>query len=674
MSDVISSLLPHALNYAENWKFAVFPAPLGTKKSHKSEQYSGTPWGATRDLDEIRRDFTKWPDANIGIPTGKDNGIFVCEVDTIEGHGKDGFASLAALEAEHGKLPDTLMAESPSGGIHYFFRHPGFDVKNSESEIADGIDIRGDGGMVIIAPSRKEDGRAWRWLNAPHAIADAPQWMEGRVKAERAPKASVGTARVAPTGLRPTPGLQPARALEEACKRVAAAEEGTRNGVLNDQAFFVGHWVGSGEIGADVAAYDLLAACGECGLHADDGADQCLATIHSGLAAGAKEPARTTDDMFPPDFIRQVVADMAAKAGATPRRRTLIERRVNAASLAGKTPPAREWFVPDWIPNGQVSLVYGDGGVGKSLVATHLAVCAAAGVPWFARSVKRGVVEFITAEDSADELHRRVADISRENGIPIERMDGLNLYSFADADAIMAALQGDGQLVKTGFYDEVETVCKASKPVAVVLDTLADIYGGNEVIRQQVRSFIAMLRKIAIDNNCAVIVLAHPSLSGINTGKGTSGSTGWNNSVRSRLYLTRETDETGHEPDEDLRVLKLMKSNYSKIGTEVRMRYQRGTFVPDRIIVGGGDPVAKASTADRVFLELLATFTAQNRPVNVATGRNYAPAVFAKSASPMGVSKRELESAMERLLRGGRIANVPYGPPSRGTHRLVVAQ
>src|SRR4051794_4018165 len=109
-----------ALDYAaRGWH--VFPAPPGKKKSYKSAKYSnGRRWGATTDADEIRRDFERWPDANVGIATGVDSGIFVVETDTITGHGVDGEASLRELQATHGPLPETREAESPSGSRHRY--------------------------------------------------------------------------------------------------------------------------------------------------------------------------------------------------------------------------------------------------------------------------------------------------------------------------------------------------------------------------------------------------------------------------------------------------------------------------------------------------------------------------------------------------------------------------
>lgn len=178
----LEPVLAAALGYAERgWD--VFPADISfdeatgkfNKKSHKSAKHSnGANWGKTRNPEQIRKDFARWPKANVGLPTGKDNEFWVLEADTLEGHNVDGIASLRKLEAEHGPLPKTLMAESPSGSLHHYFNWPkGVEIRNPT--IAPGIDIRGEGGMVIAPPSVRDDGK-YRWLNN-HPIADAPQWL-----------------------------------------------------------------------------------------------------------------------------------------------------------------------------------------------------------------------------------------------------------------------------------------------------------------------------------------------------------------------------------------------------------------------------------------------------------------------------------------------------------------
>jgi hypothetical protein len=188
-----------ALEYAAmGWE--VFPAPPGQKKSHKSEEHSGAKWGKTTDLKEIRRDFRKWPNANVAIVTGATSGIFVIEADTAEGHGVDGLASMRELEAKHGLFPETRMAVSPSGSIHRYYRHPGAGIyiKNSTSELAPGVDVRGDGGMVIAPPSIKHGVGEYRWLN-DLPIADAPAWLIEAATKKEAKKSSSRT----PAGAQP---------------------------------------------------------------------------------------------------------------------------------------------------------------------------------------------------------------------------------------------------------------------------------------------------------------------------------------------------------------------------------------------------------------------------------------------------------------------------------------
>ena len=74
---VPATMLDHALYYASlGWH--VFPVPPGTKRSYKSRDYFGTRWGATPDPDEIRRDFYKWPDANVGRPSLRRRVRFHC--------------------------------------------------------------------------------------------------------------------------------------------------------------------------------------------------------------------------------------------------------------------------------------------------------------------------------------------------------------------------------------------------------------------------------------------------------------------------------------------------------------------------------------------------------------------------------------------------------------------
>ncbi len=205
----------------------------------------------------------------------------------------------------------------------------------------------------------------------------------------------------------------------------------------------------------------------------------------------------------------------------------------------------------------------------------------------------------------------------------------------------------------------------------VVIDTAADTFGGEENFRAQVRAYINLLRGLAQRIDGAVILSAHPSNAGIQTGTGLSGSTAWNNSVRSRLFLAREKRGEGADAREDgnVRVLKRMKSNYSSINDQVRMTWENGVFVPE---AAGGvlDRQIAAAHAEDVFLRGLAMLTERGISLSPNTSSTFAPKRIAELG--LGVCKAELAAAMNRLLVARRIRVEEFGPPSTRRSRLVV--
>lgn len=174
------TIIQAALQYGDGgWSCKIFPVPPGTKKSYKSAKFSkGERWGATSDPKQIKKDFARWKDAGIGFPTGAENKIVVIETDTKAGHPKlkvEGAVSLKALEARLGPLPATLMSRSPSGSVHRLFNHPGGHVRCRS--IAEGVDVKGDGGMVLVPPSVRGDG-AYEWISDDPVADLPPAWAE----------------------------------------------------------------------------------------------------------------------------------------------------------------------------------------------------------------------------------------------------------------------------------------------------------------------------------------------------------------------------------------------------------------------------------------------------------------------------------------------------------------
>ena len=160
-------LLRAALAYARRG-VPVFPCEPGGKAPLT---YNGF-WDATTDSRRIGIWWGRWPGANIGVPTGERSGLLVLDVDPRDG----GPESLAGLERTAGPLPKTARARTGGGGMHVFFRYPaGEGVRNSTGRLGPGLDVRGEGGYVVVPPSRTLG--AYEWLDrAPLA---GPAWLLG---------------------------------------------------------------------------------------------------------------------------------------------------------------------------------------------------------------------------------------------------------------------------------------------------------------------------------------------------------------------------------------------------------------------------------------------------------------------------------------------------------------
>lgn len=335
----------------------------------------------------------------------------------------------------------------------------------------------------------------------------------------------------------------------------------------------------------------------------------------------------------------------------------------DVGSFNGLDVTPREWLVEGMIPANNVTLFYGDGGSGKSLLAAQLCVAKVLGCGWIgSEPLTKGNALYVSAEDDLPEVHRRMADIVRHHEVSMFDLRGLAVVPLADRDALLA-VQGRtrGILEPTPLYAALAARIAALRPALVVVDTLADTFGGDENDRSQARQFVGLLRRLAIGFNTTVVVLAHPSRDGMKTGRGDGASTGWHNSVRSRLYLIEH-------PDEPLnRILTTKKANYGPKGGEITVQWFRGVFV--MVAAKSNEPAHKKTAedaADQLFLELLADFTAQGRTVSPeSSSRTNAALQFANTPKGKEFDRRGFDRAMQRLFEAGRIVVETVGPPSK---------
>lgn len=134
---------------------------------------------ATTDPARVAAWWDRVPDANIGIATGRESGLVVLDVDPRHG----GDDTLEALQATHGKLPETLEVITGSKGRHLYFKYPAgvSHMKNTAGALGAGLDTRADGGYVVAPPSSHTSGCDYWWEVSgdpeDSAPAELPGWL-----------------------------------------------------------------------------------------------------------------------------------------------------------------------------------------------------------------------------------------------------------------------------------------------------------------------------------------------------------------------------------------------------------------------------------------------------------------------------------------------------------------
>lgn len=330
----------------------IFPCDPSTKKPLTTNGFKD----ATCDPTMIEHWWHhQFPGAMIGMPTGTASGLWAVDLDIDPDKGLDGIAAFAEIERQHGKCPVTLAAITPRGGCHLFWTWQD-GIGNSTSKIGPGIDVRGEGGYVILPPSIRADGRCYQWKNGS-APGAAPAWL-ANATLKRQPEelrqcAHKGNGADHPAWSR--------AALERECASVATAPEGTRNATLNTAAFNLAQIVAGGGLDEAEVRDRLTAAARAAGL----AAAEIAATLNSAGNAGREQPRGPKEDAKSNDT-------GAAEQKTSPASVLLSEDIMN------KHFEPIKYVVPGLVVEG-LTLLAGKPKVGKSWLMLHAAVAVARG-------------------------------------------------------------------------------------------------------------------------------------------------------------------------------------------------------------------------------------------------------------------------------------------------------
>lgn len=321
---------------------------------------------------------------------------------------------------------------------------------------------------------------------------------------------------------------------------------------------------------------------------------------------------------------------------------------LDLASLAARTPPPRRFAWRPWIPAGEVTLLHGFGGVGKSLLVQQLATTTALGTSVFGGETEAGPVLVIAGEDSHDELWRRQVDLCQRLGCTLDDLAGrLHLVAAPHIDITIAEAAENGAVQATATFEAVKALVERLRPALVILDNSAKLFAVKEGDRIGVTRCVRLLHSLCHDYATTVVLVAHNNKLG-----DMSGSTAWENACRARLSLTR--DDGGETV-----TLAMPKANYSALG-EIKLRYDRGAF---RCEDGAGMTMAERIEAEQerrkhaeMFLTALDKLTEQRRTVSHSNmARNYAPRLMHAEKLCDGLTVRQLEGAMRLLFDEARI-------------------
>lgn len=257
---------------------------------------------ATRNLAVIERNWTRYPLAYIGLPTGA-NGLAVIDVDLDKPGTAENFAKLAQWTQTRGvDLFDTLTSDTGGGGRHHLFYGPkgvhasscpqdgcsgcirnGQGNKPPFGPTMTGIDTRGCGGYIVAPPSGHHSGGSYRWSNLD--VDDLQPWPEILTKLmEVAAKPPIRTIRNTPRRGNITRYV--AVALDRELDQLRMTKEGGRNGALNTTSFNIGTFVGAGLLDEQAVRDELLSVALQIGLTENES----LKTISSGIRKGILSP------------------------------------------------------------------------------------------------------------------------------------------------------------------------------------------------------------------------------------------------------------------------------------------------------------------------------------------------------------------------------------------------
>lgn len=412
--------------------------------------------------DEITGWFTQWPTANLAVVTGPISGVVVIDADRPE--------AIEYLEQQGGL--EGVPSQRTGRGRHWFLKHPGRHVKTQAGQLGEGIDVRGDKGVAMVAPSLHRSGLRYEWITHPtDDLPSIPSWLMEKLDAlEAKPTSQPDTA-----GGRAKDGnLSDWMPLD-----LRAIEEGVEEGRRNDLAFrYASRLRGKNYDIAD-GKIALLGFASRCKPPMD--AVEVLDIVDR---VWNFEPTTTISDGWS-------VGDQGG--GRSLERRPL--RLLTMSEMKNLPPP--EPLIDGVLFRDTIAVLVGGPGSYKSFLAIDMALSIASGIDWHECPVRQGPVLYVCAEGAAGMCKRIKAwELVHNQTLPEHAYCVPEAVSFLDAGAV-------GQLCELirGLPEP---------PVFVVIDTLArSMPGGEENSSKDMGLAVAAMDAVRHTANGATVMVLH---------------------------------------------------------------------------------------------------------------------------------------------------------------------
>lgn len=509
-----------------------YPCGLGNRNAGKHPASGRMGWQNGPAMD-AQQAYHTWeedcPDYNIGARTGDASGFFALDVEA------EGLPELAELEALHGKLPKTRVHRTGSGGRHYLFTMPDFDVRNSQKKLTSCIDIRGNGGMIVLPPSVSAKGAYGVEDDSP--IADAPEWLlewlRNRLRADGPNLGEMPTVEDLPTYSELTPERQQQcqkyalTVIEREAARYRDAPPGTGNAELFNAACNILEIVQSpwnlytydhAHQYLEKARSERMALNPGRGQDRDEFIKTLMSARSTTIGKGRPLPADRSEALmfdvpFSPAGSREgqdatgndpfMNPDGSTTAGSTPPGgpvdpvEALLSRMLDRDDLDA-LPKPKPLISGLLDKNTEVWLVAPPGGF-KSFIGLDWAIHVGMGLEWQGRKVSGGLVVYLVAEGS-NGIGMRVEAWEKVNG---KRSSGVKYLP----QPVQASDEKE--------WNVLVEACKRLDPVMIVLDTQARItVGMEENSAKEMGVFVKAIAKLREATQACVVVIHHTNADG----------------------------------------------------------------------------------------------------------------------------------------------------------------